>query len=124
MPRIVTAHVALDDGSDFVAEIANLTPHSVFVKTQHRLRFREPVTVTFFSVSIRGELAFISRAAPVGAVIVFDAPAETRAMIEARIPDIEVLAADLFAEANSAAEWEALESQDLDMATSPAIPQP
>lgn len=94
MPKIVTAHVALDDGTDFVAEIANLTPQSVFVKTDRRLRFREPVTVTFFSVSIAGELAFVSRSDPAGAVIVFSPPAELAALIHARIPEVELLGAE------------------------------
>jgi hypothetical protein len=93
MPRIVTAHVELQDGFDFVAEVANLTPFSVFIKTPRTLKFRQRVTVTFFSASISGELAFVSKD-PRGVVIVFDAPAELRARIEARIPEVEVIDPD------------------------------
>jgi hypothetical protein len=91
MSRIVTAHVALDDGSDLIAEIANLTPYSLFLKTLEVFPFRTPVTVTFFSVSIRGEVAFVSRSDPSGVLIVFHAAEDVRRLIEARIPEIPVL---------------------------------
>lgn len=91
MGRIVTAHVEMADGRDFVAEIANLTPHSLFIHTSEQLSFRAPVTVTFFSVSFRAELAIVTQK-PAGWVVVFDADAETRARIEARIPEVNVLA--------------------------------
>lgn len=90
MGRIVTAHVEMADGRDFVAEIANLTPHSLFIHTSEQLSFRAPVTVTFFSVSFRAELAIVTQK-PAGWVVVFDADSETRARIEARIPEVNVL---------------------------------
>lgn len=90
MPRIVTAHVELEDGSDFISEIANLTPHSLFVRTTRRLPFRTKVTVTFFSVSIQGEAAFVSRA-PEGIVVAFEPTAAMLPLILARIPEIEAL---------------------------------
>jgi hypothetical protein len=91
MPKILTAHIEVDDGSDFIADIANLTPTSIFVKTSRALAFREIVTVTFFSVSIKGEVVFVSRADPKGLVIVYEPTPELRACVEARIPDVEVL---------------------------------
>src|SRR5436190_22534578 len=78
------------DGRDFVAEIANLTPHSLFIHTDEQLSFRAPVTVTFFSVSFRAELAIVTER-PAGWVVVFTADAETRARIESRIPEVNVL---------------------------------
>lgn len=94
MARITTAHVELDDGTDFVAEIANLTLQSVFVRTRRSLGFRAPVTITFFSVSIRGEIAFRSLAEPCGWVVSFRVPPPTLALLEARLQEVEVLPTD------------------------------
>lgn len=80
------------DGRDFVAEISNLTPQSIFIHTDQELAFRAAVTVTFFSVSFRAELAIATRD-PAGWVVTFTADAETRARIEARIPEVKVLGA-------------------------------
>ncbi len=91
MGRIVTAHVEMSDGRDFIAEIANLTPHSVFIHTHEVLPFRAAVTVTFFSVSIAGEIALRTRD-PLGWIVVFTVSDEMRARIEARIPEVNVLA--------------------------------
>lgn len=88
--RIVTAHVEMSDGRDFIAEIANLTPHSVFIRTPEVIPFRSKVTVTFFSVSVAGELALRTRD-PLGWTVVFTVSDELRARIEARIPEVNVL---------------------------------
>lgn len=54
------AFVVAESGADFTCEIANLTPRTLFLLTDHPLSFRDKVSVTFFSVEVRGEIALCS----------------------------------------------------------------
>jgi hypothetical protein len=67
------AFVVAESGIDFTCEIANLTPQSLFLLTDEPLAFREQVSITFFAVEIRGEVALCSDA-PRGLLVVFEAP--------------------------------------------------
>lgn len=112
------ALVELPDGSAFVAEIANLTPRSVFVRTSRPLAFGDVVTVTFFSVSVTGAVALLARS-PAGALVVFEPAADQRRRIEARMPEIDVLGAEPGASPPPVmrADEEADTTPDLDLAT-------
>ena len=80
----LTAYVVADTGADFTCEIANLSPRSLFLSTDQALAFQEKVSVTFFSVEVRGEVALASRV-PRGLLVVFDAPPAIRRRIEAHM---------------------------------------
>ena len=90
MAKPLSAHVILPSGDDFTAEVSNLTPRSLFLKTEQVLRFREQVTVTFFGVSVEGEVA-ICCGSPSGALIVFSAQPITEQQIRASMSSVEVL---------------------------------
>jgi hypothetical protein len=77
----LSAYVVADSGSDFTCEITNLTPRSLFLCTDETLPFQEQVSVVFFSVEVRGEVALESRS-PRGLLIVFDASPAIRRRIE------------------------------------------
>jgi hypothetical protein len=90
MSRTLTAHVVPEHGSDFAAEITNLSPSSLFLLTRRPLVFREAVTVRFSEVSVSGEVAFACRE-PAGAVVTFRPSDGALREIEEHMDELEVL---------------------------------
>jgi hypothetical protein len=90
MSRTLTAHVVPEHGSDFAAEITNLSPSSLFLLTRRPLVFREAVTVRFSEVSVSGEVAFACRE-PAGAVVTFRPSDGALREIEDHMDELEVL---------------------------------
>jgi len=89
MPTL-TAHVVAEGGLEFTAEVANLAPSSLFLRTARSLEFKQAVTVSFGDVTVHGEVAFVS-GEPQGAVVVFRATPQAVALIEDRMEGIEVV---------------------------------
>ena len=84
MTDVLSAYVIAESGTDFTCEIANLTTHSLFLRTDQILPCREPVSVVFFSVDVRGEIALGSEH-PLGLLVVFTAPPALERRIEAHM---------------------------------------
>lgn len=90
MPSMLSAHVVPEHGSDFTAEITNLSTGSCFVRTERPLTFRQAVTVRFGDISLDGEVAFVCRD-PAGAVLSFRASEEAIRAIEDRMDEVPIL---------------------------------
>lgn len=90
MSAKITASVTAEHGSEFEAELANIGPHSLFVKAASGLEFRESVTLAFNEVSVHGEVAFVCRNPP-GAVVVFNASPEATDVIEELMEGAEIV---------------------------------
>jgi hypothetical protein len=93
MARSISAQVTLAPGLSFRAEIANLTDASLFLSTKEALHFRELVTLSFAGITVQGEVA-LSSDEPLGVLIVFSAPAETKRQIHALSEDCRVISSE------------------------------
>lgn len=93
MSRSLTATVTLQPGVVFTAQVTNLTPMTLFLRTNEELHFRDLVHVNFNGVQLHAQIALVTRD-PCGALIVFQAPPSARAIIDELITQVDVLEAD------------------------------
>jgi hypothetical protein len=93
MTKIIQATVALQPGGGFTAPIVNLTPSSLFLATNQELHFRELVTVSFYGITLQGEVALVTDR-PLGALVVFNPPRDARRVIESIMGDVAVIETD------------------------------
>lgn len=91
MPGPIVARVQHEDGAILDAEIANLTPSSVFLKTDREMTFRDAVRISFEALSLVGEVAFVSRADPPGVVIAFEVPDASKPQLEGLLDRVSTL---------------------------------
>lgn len=90
MKATLPARVLPEHGTEFQAEVANLSTSSLFLVTHQKLKFRQSLTVRMDEISLDGVVAFIS-GDPAGAVLAFRPSDEALRGIEELMDEVVIL---------------------------------
>lgn len=90
MPRRLTVSVATSSGMLFDADVANLSPYGLFLRTSVELAFRQQLTLELGGHEIRAEVLFTSNDPP-GAVVAIHVDEDLAMEIELVSREVEVL---------------------------------
>jgi hypothetical protein len=93
MVKTVNARIRRSHGAPIFADIANLSPSTVFLKTDAPLQLRESVELAFLGLSTVGEVVYVANTPPAGVVVVFEVHGADREMLREIAADIETLSA-------------------------------
>lgn len=90
MKATLPARALPEHGTEFQAEVANLSTSSLFLVTHQRLSFRQSLTVRMGEISLDAVVAFVS-GDPAGAVLAFRPSEEALRAIEELMDDVVVM---------------------------------
>jgi hypothetical protein len=91
MAKTVTARIRRSRGAPLFADIANLSPSTVFLKTDAPIPLRERIELAFLGLTVVGEVVYVASTPPAGVVVAFEVRGADREMLRGVGAEVETL---------------------------------